>query len=569
MDFIMEGGNAGIDVRLSQREEQGIHYTDIHITLPEAAIPQELSLCWYLPIERITSVWTPAVGADRNLHPQWSPTAVHSRLTSWMPVLALIAADGTNRMTAALSDASTPATLSTGVVEETACMECFLRLFTLPTTPIREYTATLRLDLRPIDWCDAVRAAADWWQTDCGYTPAPVPEHARLPINSLWYSFHQNLEPKAILEQCRLSRPLGMDTVIMDDGWQTLDSHRGYGYCGDWVPERIPDIRGLSDAVHATGMKLMIWYSVPFVGIHSKKYQEFHDMLLDGGGAGDTWALDPRYKAVRDYLTGIYAKAVKDWDLDGLKLDFIDSFQLHGRSLEPDPRRDISSLEVAVDTLMQDITDTLRALKPDILIEFRQSYVGPAIRKYGNMLRVGDCPNDPLSNRRAVVDLRLTSGGTAVHSDMLMWHAGDAPECVAQQLAAVLYAVPQISVFIDRQTDAQLAVLRHYLAFWRQHRDVLLDGRLWARHPEAIYSQIGAEKDGVAIVTAYTDPVLHGCAKKLIAINGGVHGALLLKDCAGRRWQTLDCTGSLLAQGVAETALKEFSVPLGGMLCVE
>ena len=569
MEFTISGGSAGAVFAAQEREEQGVRYIDIRMTLPEAAIPEEFSLCWYVPITDICTSWTPFGGAG-NLPPQWAPRTMTSRLASGMPVYALLSGDGTNRLTVALSDAFTPTSIAAGVVEETACLEYTVRLFTLPTAPVAEYTVTLRLDERPVAWHDAVRAAADWWQTDCGYTPAPVPEHARLPMNSLWYSFHQRLDPAAIVEQCRLSRPYGMETVIVDDGWQTLDSNRGYAYCGDWQPERIPDMRGLVDAVHATGMKLMLWYSVPFVGIHSQKYQEFKDMLLDVPyDSGKTWALDPRYKPVRDYLTGVYTDAVRAWDLDGLKLDFIDAFQLGGASLQPDDRRDFSSLEEALDALMQDVTDALRALKPDILIEFRQSYVGPAIRKYGNMLRVGDCPNDPLINRRNSIDLRLTSGGTAVHSDMLMWHKEDSPENVARQLAATLYAVPQISVLLDTLPESHRAVLRHYLDFWRQYRSVLLDGYLWARHPESGYSQIGAQKDGTSVVTVWTDPVVAYTGGALVAVNAGAHGDLVLKNAAGRRWRTVDCTGMPLVSGTAAEVLTLCEVPVGGMLFVE
>ena len=570
MNFTISGGSAGAKITTTEREEQGVLYVDIHMELPAAAIPEEFSLRWYTPITAVYSIWAPGMHGMRNLPPQWSPAATDSRLASWMPVQALLSGDGKNRLTIALSDAFTPAGISTGVVEETACMECTVRLFTLPTAPVTENAVTLRLDPRPIDWCDAIRAVADWWQTECGYTPASVPEHARLPMNSLWYSFHQRLEPAAIVEQCRLSRPYGMETVIVDDGWQTLDSGRGYAYCGDWQPERLSDMRGLVDAVHATGMKLMLWYSVPFVGIYSKKYQEFKDMVLDQPhDGGKTWALDPRYRQVREYLVDVYTRAVKEWDLDGLKLDFIDSFALHGRSLEPDPRRDFSSLEQAVDALMQAVTDGLRAIRPDILIEFRQSYVGPAIRKYGNMRRVGDCPADPQVNRRNIVDLRLTSGETAVHSDMLMWNRAETPENVARQLATVLYAVPQISVLLDTLPEAHQAVLKYYLDFWRQYRGVLLDGRLWARHPEACYSQVGAEKDDLSIVTVYTDPVLHCGESKLIAVNAGVYGQLILKNAVGRRWRVLDCTGAVVAAGTAESSLAEIAVPVGGMLFVE
>jgi alpha-galactosidase len=70
-----------------------------------------------------------------------------------------------------------------------------------------------------------------------------------------------------------------------------------------------------------------------------------------------------------------------------------------GKSLEFDERRDYHSLEDAVDALMAETADTLRGINPEVLIEFRQRYVGPAIRKYGNMLRVKDCPNDAIRNR--------------------------------------------------------------------------------------------------------------------------------------------------------------------------
>lgn len=40
----------------------------------------------------------------------------------------------------------------------------------------------------------------------------------------------------------------------------------------------------------------------------------------------------------------------------------------------------------------------------------------------------------------------MTSGDTAVHSDMLMWHRDDRDEAVALQLLSVAFAVPQISV---------------------------------------------------------------------------------------------------------------------------
>ena len=103
------------------------------------------------------------------------------------------------------------------------------------------------------------------------------------------------------------------------------------------------------------GMKVMLWYSVPYIGVHSKAYQKFHDMLLDSSGK-EWFCADPRFKEVRGFLTETYVNAVQSWGLDGLKLDFIDAFKLNGKSLEYDPRRDYTSLEDAIDALMNEVT---------------------------------------------------------------------------------------------------------------------------------------------------------------------------------------------------------------------
>lgn len=67
------------------------------------------------------------------------------------------------------------------------------------------------------------------------------------------------------------------------------------------------------------------------------------------------------------------------------------------QSVEFKAGMDTISVYDAIDRLMKDALAALRKLKPDILIEFRQNYIGPLMRTYGNMLRSTDCPNDSYS----------------------------------------------------------------------------------------------------------------------------------------------------------------------------
>jgi alpha-galactosidase len=364
-----------------------------------------------------------------------------------------------------------------------------------------------------------------------------------------------------------------MDTVIIDDGWQTDDNNRGYQFCGDWqvASSKIPDMKQFIDRIHATGMKVILWFSVPFVGKTSKAYRRFSDMLLDETGDRKTfWSLDPRYKEVREYLIGIYSDALKNWGLDGLKLDFIDSFSLNGRSLEYDERRDYQSLEDAIDVLMTDVTETLRAINSEVLIEFRQSYVGPAIRKYGNILRVTDCPNDAICNRQDIVNLILTSGKTAVHSDMLMWNREDTVESAALQFASVLYGVPQVSVKIATLPEDHKKMLKYYLSFWRENRELLIDGKILAANPESAYSIVCSEKDGNAIFTSYTDTVIDCSAyNEIVAVNCSRSKNLILKGALGKSFKVVNCMGEKILEGIIDCRIFEVEVTTAGMVFVK
>ena len=573
MDFKVTGFDGAKITLENEKTVNGVRFFDVHVVLEEERIPETVTIRFSVPDADIYSIWSPALRYDRRLGVNWGKKGVASRLCSWMPLHALVSQNGRNRMTVALSDAKTPTALRACICEENANFEWDIQFFTEKVAPLKEYRATVRIDTRDIPYYDSIYDVASWWENECGYKPAYVPEHARLPMNSLWYSYHQQLDVEDILKECQLSKPLGMDTVIIDDGWQTDDNSRGYAYCGDWrvATKKIPDMKEFVDRIHETGMKVMLWYSVPFVGLYSENYKRFETMLLDqAGNWRDFFALDPRYKEVRDFLIDIYCKALLDWGLDGLKLDFIDSFRLRGRSLEYDARRDYQSLEDAVDVLMTDINSALRAINPEVLIEFRQSYVGPAIRKYGNMLRVGDCPNDAIRNRQDVVALRLTSGNTAVHSDMLMWHRDDPVESAALQIVSALYSVPQISVKIATLPEDHKKMLAHYLAFWRAHRDILIDGKLLAANPECANSIVCAEKDGKAIFTAYTDTIIDCRAySEVIAVNSSRHRALVLKGAAGKSYRVVDCMGNTVGEGKLDSALCEVAVPLSGMVFVK
>jgi alpha-galactosidase len=315
-------------------------------------------------------------------------------------------------------------------------------------------------------------------------------------------------------------------------------------------------------------MKLMLWYSVPYMGIRAKKYTQFHGKYLYVDQHRGIAALDPRYACVRQYLVQQYETAVRNWDLDGLKLDFVNAFRLTEDTPVDDPEMDVVSLEEAIERLLQEVTTRLRQLKPELLIEFRQGYIGPAMRSYGNMLRAADCPNDALSNKTAVLDLRLTSGKTPVHSDMLMWHPDEPAEKAALQLASVLFAVPQISVRMEAISLEQKEMLSYYLNFWQKNRKLLLDGTLRLWDPQAFYSKASAQLEGESITVLYTDTVVQKETEKTTAVNCGPERKIYFDDFADAFYRIVDCRGREVARGVLQK-LTALVVPCAGMVLIE
>lgn len=567
--------NPGIEVRLSKRngEEPGIEYLDFEIAAKTPTRPNAITLEWEQKMVDLHY----AAGTQRHWNLGGMGTRrLKSSAASNAPVFSMFNYTGENRLTLAIADAINTIEIQARHAEETGCITCSIRLFVDPVPPLTNYSTTIRIDTREQKYWDALQAVSDWWAAMPEYHPAPVPESALLPFYSTWYSYHLGITPDAIEKECRLAKELGMEGVIVDDGWQTDDKNRGYAYCGDWeaAKSKFPDFRAHVDRVHAIGMKYLLWFSVPFVGIHTKAYNQFKNKFLNPPKADDTkkrewFTLDPRFPEVREYLIGVYERCINEFDLDGFKLDFIDCFQTCEDTKDAfGDGRDYQSVPEAADRLMTDVIKRLRKIKPDVMIEFRQSYIGPAMRKYGNIFRVGDEPNNAAGNRIGSMLLRALSGNTAIHSDMVMWHYEDTVESAAMQLLHAVFTIPQISVRLDEVPDSHVAMIRRYCAFWREHRDVLLDGRIAPLQPQHSYPAVVSETKNKVAGAAYANGFISLPAigkRELILINGTLEDRVAIElsdDIGTRKLKIWTCTGECVVDEQRKFSAGLHSIPI-------
>ena len=482
----------------------------ISMDAPKPCAPARFNVYFTFPQKGVFNFWSPDVYCGTHLDPFWGLTNAGSSLAYRMPLYEYFDDNNTNCLTIACSEVLRKVDAVLGIMEEGCAICSELRFFRESEAPAKHYETKILLDKRPVFWSESIREASDWMSRVNGYESFPVNESAFEPLYSSWYQFHQDVNAEAIEQECRIAADLGMKTVILDDGWQTTDGNRGYAFCGDWkpTPKKFPDMASHVAAVQKLGMKYMIWYSVPYVGLTAQAEIGRAVKYLYNDRVSSCGVLDPRFPEVRKHLVDLYVNALIDWNLDGFKLDFIDSFRFHGEDpavKEKYAGRDIMNLSEAVNVLMKEVSSALRAIKPEVLIEFRQQYIGPAIRQYGNMFRAADCPGNAKDNRMRIASLRLTSGSTAVHSDMLEWNISETPENVGRAIINSIFGVVQYSTMLRNIPQEQLDVMRKWMKFASDHRETLLKSEFRPHHPELGYPVIEAESDKELIIAVYQD----------------------------------------------------------------
>lgn len=494
---LTDGGRAVYEIQLGRADE---------------APPPEFSVSFERPQVDMHHTWFPHAEPDR-CHLQADRNGNYfSNLAFAMPLCTVLNdADG-NRVTVAATEALREVKFKVGVIEAGDRVLFRLTFFTQREAPMRAYAVKVLVDERAIRWDVAAAEAAEWIRRENGFVPAAVPTAAYDPLYSTWYGFHKDVTAEAVEAECVRAAKMGMKTVILDDGWQVdSDAPDGYAKAGDWRPAKtkFPDMAGHVSDVRALGMKYMVWFALPFVGFESANYARFKEKFLYEHERLKAGVLDPRFPEVRAFLSETFARAVRDWHLDGLKLDFIDAYRIP-KTGDPAERggfagRDIRSLPLAIDVMMKEIRRCVTEVRPDALIEFRQNYVGPAIRQYGNMLRATDCPGDMAGNRMRIATLRVTSGATPVHADMLEWHPSDTPENAARPILNALFGVVQYSMVLKDLPPAHHAVVDKWLKFSQDHREALLKGQFTAHHPEMGFPVLEGESAAERVVVVYSD----------------------------------------------------------------
>lgn len=544
-------GARQLAVRVAPQDVPGVVLIEVTASLPADSDPVRTRVEWRLPCTGATGYWTPDTNS-RWLPPSWGRPRVAS-LPKGAPAGSLVGTGDAALCTFAVGETVLPVSIGEGVVEETGEFSWWAEH--------EGGSLRLLLDLSGRHFADTVRAAAAWWGA-----LSPVPDAAFAPVFCTWYALHLAMTATDVEQLAALAAPLGFGSLIVDDGWQTDESGRSYATTGDWQPAPVgfPDFPAHVARVRALGLNYLLWHALPFAGDRSTAIGSLASHTLAHLPALETYVLDPRSPVVRAHQVERLAAAVEQHGVDGLKIDFIDTFA----RTEPD-------VAEGVRLLLAELDARLRTVNPEVLVEHRQDYMGPGLWPYATMVRATDCPHNAVENRTRTADLRLTAGPLAVHADPLTWHPEESPTQIAVQLLSVLFATPQVSVDLAAQHPDQLAALRFWLSVMTEHRDLLQRSDFRPHRPELAYPLIEARRGRSLAFGRYAPVPARVVGEWDLVLLGNADPDTLVRLAFDRPPGTVtvlvqDALGGTVAQAAPTVDGRELAlhVPLGGLLTV-
>jgi len=505
----------------------------------EKALPPDFHVQFDTPSDAVRCLWRPEAGWGG--YGLWLFSSNLSHLSEWEPLYALVDTSDFNRFTIAAEEVKYALTMKTRLVEETGKVAWDIRYFenreaqkapcgrlaagnvdhnlkdpvASPAQnyePCTHYETSLLLDTRRVHFSESVKGGSDWVFAKRGIEPLAAPPAAYKAWYETWYGFHRTYTAELLEPEYERAQTLGMKCVIIDSGWFQDNADRIYHQAGDWNVSKKKFPKGMAEhiaKIHARDMKVIIWFATPFVGFKTEAFKTtFRDKLLFIERGIDTGVLDPRFPEVREYIASTLEKYMKEWDVDGFKLDFLNNlFTWQGDPALADDfkGRDYRNVGDATMALYTDVIRRLKAIKPDVLIEIRPSYQSPELQRFGNMMRVADCPASLVANRCGIAALKLMCPKAAVHSDMIMWDPLSTPETAARHILDAAFGAVQYSTRLDddHSTPAIRAMMKHWIAFYDAHEETLQRGTFKPHAPFANYPVLESETAKERIIAVY------------------------------------------------------------------
>jgi alpha-galactosidase len=570
-----------LDVEITQVH----HLTDTYLLYLTAEIPDhqsipscDFSVEWSIPIADMHGLY---FGGNPRAEMAYLPFWQHTKqicANTGVPYISLINRNGENRAAFGAFDQITETSIKAELSEATRCYHFHLQKPANKdgigqTTQVEGcWKEIFFISKAQHQWPEVLKNYVQLSDQTIQPAKMPVPERAFEPVFCTWTAIHHDVSHEWILRNAPLAADLGFATWITDDGWFIEQGHFGdYSYVGEWNPaiKKFPDFKQHVQTIQDLGFRYLLWVAPFMVGKDSEAAQRYAHLLTTGQEANGFNNLSPLHHETQHIIGDLLERLVREYNLDGLKIDFLDSFSVASVGKDAVDTTFGSSLY----HLLQNVTERLLTINPDLLIEFRNSYANLASRSYANIYRSSDVPLNFSLNRWQAVMLRLLTPDRAVHLDPALWHPSDSDTNIAVHLINLIVSVPMVSIELDQYPQTHIDLIRYWIGFYNAHRDTIIAGdfrpELRLGYVPVIYF-VGKQE---IIIGLYDDVAVSLSSEKDIGtiwiLNASTRPTLDISDCdldGVYQVTTHDKFGCVVTTQPVHFPVAQLSVEVGGSI---
>ena len=423
---------------------------------------QRVLVSFDVPASDIQQIWRPDF-QQPFLERKWWLTANSSSMCD-MPYMAFFNLAETNRLSFGAEALEWDCRISSKINQEKGVYSVVLTVAADAPGKIKPFKVTI--DRRPVVWTDAL---ADW-RSSLSCRKGRYPEAAWKPVYCSWYAVHAALSQDWVERTGEIAAKLGFRTFILDDGWSYDESKRvnpesikeWYRDVGKWDAfslRKFPDFKAHRERMRAFGLKYLVWVSPYFIGTRSSAYAKWKDRLAAQEPFEGNVLTDVADAEMMESVTDQLVRLLKDADLDGLKIDFLDY-------IKPSVEKPRSGFGYGY---VRNLMSRLKSVKPDGLFEFRQSYATPLTLELGTQFRAGDVPFEWLCNILRIAQIRLAVGdGVPVHADPIFWSQHETKDNIARHFMAAMAGVPMVSMDLEKLPGWQKNEIARWMRIYSQ-----------------------------------------------------------------------------------------------------
>lgn len=158
----------------------------------------------------------------------------------------------------------------------------------------------------------------------------PWTEKKRPLLVNNWEATYFDFNEQKLLDIATVAAEIGIDMLVLDDGWFSHYRNNDKGGLGDWFVDTEKFPQGLGafvDKLKAMGLRFGIWFEPEMISPNSDLYRAHPDWALHIDGrpmsiARSQYVLDMTRADVRDYLFDCLNKVLSSADVTYVKWDF-------------------------------------------------------------------------------------------------------------------------------------------------------------------------------------------------------------------------------------------------------